>query len=74
MMHPYVHEKLRELNEELLSHAPQLPPPPRRRRPAVFGPVLRAAGRVLRNAGEGLEYWGTPAPTPAETDNKLTAR
>ena len=64
LIDPYVSDKLRELDAELA-----------RRRAASFAgraptlalnPVVRAAGRVLRRMGEGLESWA--APTSAESD------
>ncbi len=65
-MNEYVAQKLRELQDErrdaLLSMRmaeAAAARHPRRSKP-VFGPVLRAAGRALRRAGEGLEGWGSP--------------
>lgn len=67
MMHPYVYEKLREIDAELLAGVPHAAPPSRRRSP-VFGPVLRAAGRALRNVGEGLESCGSSPSVQQEPE------
>jgi len=62
VINPYVYEKLRQLEAEIQARPPALPRP---RRPAVFGPAVRFAGRTLRRLGEGLEAWaGTGAPDP----------
>jgi hypothetical protein len=70
-MNLYVHEKIRELEEQRmraltarqLAVQPQSEPHPqfvpRRRRP-VFGTLARQAGRTLRRWGEGLESWSAP--------------
>jgi hypothetical protein len=61
----YVSEKLRELERGGRDRLPQPPSQPKRpRRPQrrVFGPVVRAAGRRVRRAGEALESWGGPRP------------
>ena len=55
-MHPYVSEKLRELDAERARRAPPPPLPT-----PVLGSLARAAGRALRWMGEGLESWATPA-------------
>ena len=58
LMHPYVSEKLRELEAERARRAPpRLPSTPK----PVLGPLARTAGRALRRMGEGLESWATPA-------------
>jgi hypothetical protein len=69
MLHnQYVTEKLRELQNErrdLLLGMRMAEAAAAERRPKhkpVIGPVLRAAGRTLRRAGEGLEGWGSPEP------------
>lgn len=53
----YVREKLRELDAERARRAlphPSLTPVP------MVGLLARAAGRVLRRVGEGLESWASP--------------
>lgn len=64
MLHEYVAEKLRELDEERINRAltaqrelaaRTLPAPSK----PVIGPVVRAAGRTLRRAGESLEGWAS---------------
>jgi hypothetical protein len=73
MLHnTYASEKLRELEEERITRALVLrralsAPEHRSRRPKrVIGPVIRAAGRTLRRAGEGLEGWATGGQPDAE--------
>ena len=56
-MNLYVHEKISELERELLTHRPR---PERPRRRPVFGAAARLAGRTLRRLGEGLEGWAAP--------------
>ena len=56
--HPYVHEKLRELEIELTSRTLRPPRPDSR---LTVRPLVRGAGRTLRWLGEGLESWGTPS-------------
>jgi hypothetical protein len=75
-MNEYVAHKLRELENERASpllrvrmaeaaaNARQPRPKP------VIGPVLRAAGRTLRRAGEGLEGWGS---AEVDRDRRLRA-
>jgi len=73
MLHnTYASEKLRELDEERLTRALVLKrgltaqkDGPRNGKP-IIGPVIRAAGRTLRRAGEGLEGWATGAQPDAE--------
>ena len=58
LIDPYVTEKLRELDADLARRAlprPSLTPVP------MVGLLARAAGRVLRRVGEGLESWASPA-------------
>jgi len=62
-MNPYVHEKLRDLEQSRLDRLPQFTHQRTRRR-AVFGPFAALAGRTLRRAGENLESWATPQPAP----------
>lgn len=66
MWNQYVDEKLRELERERTAQALLLMREARetkaRERKPVFGPVIRAAGRTLRRAGEGLESWASPSP------------
>ena len=67
-MHEYVTQKLRELENERMDSllkmrtAETFASKRRRTSKPVIGPVLRAAGRTLRRAGEGLEGWGSPEP------------
>jgi hypothetical protein len=61
MMNHYTSEKIREAELELAAIRMRHQPP-RRKRPPVFGPVLRAAGRTLRRAGEGLESLASAPP------------
>ncbi len=61
-MHPYVHEKLRELDAELAQRRAPLPlrhpaSPPTRVTPR---PLVRGTGAMLRRLGERLESWATP--------------
>jgi len=58
MMHDYVAEKLRALEEERLARLPHYDMPPRK---PVLAAVIRTAGRKLRQTGERLESWATPA-------------
>ncbi len=75
-MNEYVAQKLRELENErtdslLKMRMVEATASKRRRTPKpVIGPVLRAAGRTLRRAGEGLEGWGSPE---LEHDRRLRA-
>lgn len=78
MLHnTYASEKLRELEEERLTRALVLkrgltaPKGGPRNRKHIIGPVMRAAGRTLRRAGEGLEGWATGGQPDAE--NQLPA-
>jgi hypothetical protein len=57
----YVSEKLSEFERERHARPPLTSPHPGPRR-RVLGPVVRAAGRRVRRAGELLESWGTPRP------------
>ena len=66
LIDPYVTEKLRELDIELTRRAPPRPAPS-----PVLGPLARAAGRVLRRMGEGLESWANP--TVPESDGAPAA-
>ncbi len=59
--HPYVHEKLRELETELTRRALRHAPPSPASR-LTLRPLVRGAGRTLRWLGEGLESWGSPSP------------
>ncbi len=71
MMNEYIADKLRQLEEERLARSlivkralseqgerPKAKP--------VIGPVIRAAGRTLRRAGEGLEGWASPGGADGE--------
>jgi len=64
-MNEYVAQKLRELENEragslLKMRLAEAAASDRRRMSRLFiGPLLRAAGRTLRLAGEGLEGWGS---------------
>ena len=67
-MNEYVAEKLRELENERAESLLRMrvaEATARKYRPTpkpLIGPLLRAAGRTLRRAGEGLEGWGSPEP------------
>jgi len=71
MMNEYVAEKLRQLEEERLTRAltvrreliDEIDGP---RAKPIIGPVVRAAGRTLRRAGEGLEGWASPGSADGE--------
>ena len=74
MMNEYVAEKLRQLEEERLTRAltvrrELIGRKERPRAKPVIGPVIRAAGRTLRRAGEGLEGWASPPV--AESEQRL---
>lgn len=69
LMHPYVSEKLRELEAELARSAPAGPAPI-----PVLSLLARAAGRALRRMGEGLESWASPAFPEGDTAPLLAAR
>ncbi|HEU4759352.1 MAG TPA: hypothetical protein VFT91_05145 [Dehalococcoidia bacterium] len=65
--HPYVHEKLRELEAELASRAlRQHQPSPH----ITLRPLVRGAGRTLRWLGEGLESWATPSRERTELPSR----
>ncbi len=71
MMNEYVAEKLRQLEEERLTRAlivrrELIDNDERPRAKPVIGPVVRAAGRTLRRAGEGLEGWAARGSTDGE--------
>jgi hypothetical protein len=68
-MNPYIHEKLRDLDQERLDRLPRFSYERPRRR-AVFGPMAAFAGRTLRRAGEGLETWAT-LPAPADRTKRM---
>jgi len=70
LIDPYVTEKLRELDAELARRAP--PFPGRALTPAL-GPLARAAGRVLRRMGEGLESWANPTVPESDGARRLAA-
>ncbi len=55
--HPYVMEKLMELETPRAIHIPSHQLPPRHRRP---NRLARTVGRAMRRAGEGLEAWAGP--------------
>ena len=67
-MNEYVAQKLRELENERTDSllkmrlAESVASERRQTSKPLIGPVLRAAGRALRRAGEGLEGWGSPEP------------
>jgi len=67
----YVSEKLRKLEVERARRAP--PRPPSTPSP-VLGPLVRAAGKVLRRAGEGLESWAAPAVPESDGARLVAAR
>jgi hypothetical protein len=56
--HPYVMEKLMELEKPRATRNPRYHLPARTRR---ANGVARAIGRAMRRAGEGLEAWAGPA-------------
>jgi hypothetical protein len=72
LMNEYANEKLRQLDDERLSHTlietetQDRTQGERPRGKPVIGPALRAAGRTLRRVGAGLEHWAEP--TAPETD------
>ena len=72
MMHEYVTEKLRELDEERLNRtliaarAKHDTTTERPRAKPVIGGALRVAGRTLRRVGAGLEDWAEPPAADAE--------
>lgn len=79
MLHEYVAEKLRELDGERLNRAlmvkreledKSISP----RSKPVIGPVIRAAGRTLRRAGEGLEGWASPPAADSEQRLRVERR
>ncbi len=59
--HPYVMEKLMELDAERVARVQHYPLPARPRRD---NSLLRSAGRALRTLGEGMESWAAPNETP----------
>jgi len=67
-MNEYVAQKLRELENERTDSllkmrlAESVAGDRRQTSKPLIAPVLRAAGRTLRRAGEGLEGWGSPEP------------
>ena len=56
--HPYVMEKLMELEAPRAIHTTPHELPQRRRRPNRFAGTV---GRAMRRAGEGLEAWAGPS-------------
>jgi len=56
--HPYVMEKLMELETPRAIHITSHQLPPRQRRP---NRLARAVGRAMRRAGAGLEAWAGPS-------------
>ena len=71
LIDPYVTEKLRELDAELARRASPLPV--RAPRP-VLGRLARAAGRALRQMGEGLESWANPTVPEGDVARLLAER
>jgi hypothetical protein len=63
--HPYVIEKLIELEKPRVTrHSPQeLPPPPRR-----GSGFARSVGRAMRRAGGRLEAWAGPGGPQSRSD------
>jgi len=55
----YVRQKLHELELEALARKAVVETPGRRSRPVV-GPLVLAAGGVLRRLGERMEGWAAP--------------
>jgi hypothetical protein len=60
----YVHQKLRELENDRALRSPNRPPSAKT---SLLGPVAWRAGKALRRLGEGLEAWGCASPA-TETD------
>jgi hypothetical protein len=56
--HPYVMEKLMELERPRLIHISSFQLPQRTRRP---NRIASSVGRAMRRAGEGLEAWAGPS-------------
>ena len=56
--HPYVMEKLMELERPRATHIRPRELPPRSRRATG---LARSVGRAMRRAGEGLEGWAGPS-------------
>jgi hypothetical protein len=69
--HPYVIEKLIELEKRPVTRfSPhELPPPPRR-----ASGFARSVGRVMRRAGERLEAWAGPGSPQSRSDYFPEAR
>ncbi len=64
----YVREKLREFEQQQLTHL-SLQAPDSARAP-VISPVVRGAGRLLRRLGEGLEAWAGHETEPMQLERK----
>jgi hypothetical protein len=56
--HPYVMEKLMELEKPRSIHITSYQLPQRQRRQ---NQIARSIGRAMRRAGEGLEAWAGPS-------------
>jgi len=56
--HPYVLEKLMELEKQRANQIPTHPLPSRTGRATM---LARTVGRAMRRAGEGLEAWAGPS-------------
>ncbi len=59
----YVREKLRELEQQQLTHL-SLEAQAASGRAPVISPFVRGTGRLLRRLGEGLESWAGHEPEP----------
>ena len=63
--HPYVIEKLIELEKRPVTRfSPRELPPPQRRASGI----ARSLGRAMRRAGERLEAWAGPGRTQSRSD------
>ena len=69
LIHPYVSEKLRELEAERARRAPLGPQPT-----PMLSVLAQAAGRALRRIGEGLESWANPAIPESDAAPLLATR
>ena len=65
----YVREKLRELEQQHLTHL-SLQAAATPHRAPIISPVARGAGRLLRRLGEGLESWAGHEPEPMHLGRK----
>jgi len=69
--HPYVIEKLIELERRPMTRfSPRELPPPQRR----ANGIARSVGRAMRTAGERLEAWAAPGSPHSRSDYFPEAR